>query len=83
LISQGWKLKQSFSDKISTDEVRTITTQLDDLNCYGYKLLGAGGGGFIFAIFDDINEKKLESLNNWRTFRPALDHAGARIVSVN
>jgi len=53
------------------------------LNCYGYKLLGAGGGGFIFAIFDDINEKKLESLNNWRTFRPALDHAGARIVSVN
>jgi hypothetical protein len=25
----------------------------------------------------------LKSLNNWRTFRPALDHAGARIVSVN
>ena len=83
LISQGWKLKQSFSDKISTDEVRAITAQLDNLNCYGYKLLGAGGGGFIFAIFDDINEKKLEILNNWRTFRPALDHAGARIVSVN
>lgn len=83
LISQGWKLKQSFSDKISTDEVRAISAQLDNLNCYGYKLLGAGGGGFIFAIFDKINEKKLESLNNWQTFRPALDHAGARIVSVN
>lgn len=83
LISQGWKLKQSFSDKISTAEVRAITKRLDDLNCYGYKLLGAGGGGFIFALFDDINEKKLESLNNWRTFRPALDYAGARIVSVN
>jgi D-glycero-alpha-D-manno-heptose-7-phosphate kinase len=83
LISQGWKLKQSFSTKISTDEVRAITIQLDNLNCYGYKLLGAGGGGFIFAIFDKINEKNLESLNNWPTFRPALDHAGARIVSVN
>jgi D-glycero-alpha-D-manno-heptose-7-phosphate kinase len=83
LISQGWKLKQSFSDKISTDEVRAITAQLDDLNCYGYKLLGAGGGGFIFAIFDEINEKKFESLNKWRTLRPSLDHAGARIVSVN
>ena len=83
LISQGWKLKQSFSDKISTVEVRAITARLDDLNCYGYKLLGAGGGGFIFAIFDEINEKNLEGLNNWRTLRPALDHAGARIVSVN
>lgn len=83
LISQGWKLKQSFSDKISTDEVRAVTAQLDDLNCYGYKLLGAGGGGFIFAIFDDTDDKKLDSLNNWRIFKPALDHAGARIVSVN
>ena len=83
LISQGWKLKQSFSDKISTDEVRAITARLDDLNCYGYKLLGAGGGGFIFAIFGEISKKNLEGLNNWRTFRPALDHAGARIVSVN
>jgi len=83
LISQGWKLKQSFSDKISTDEVRAITVQLDNLNCYGYKLLGAGGGGFIFAIFGKINENKLEVMNNWRTFKPALDHAGMRIVSVN
>ena len=83
LIYQGWKLKQSFSDKILTDEVRAITARLDDLNCYGYKLLGAGGGGFIFAIFDEISEKNLEGLKNWRTFRPTLDHTGARIVSVN
>ena len=83
IISQGWKLKQSFSEKISTDEVRAISGQLDKLNCLGYKLLGAGGGGFIFAIFDQIDEGKIKSLEKWRTFRPALDHAGARIVSVN
>jgi D-glycero-alpha-D-manno-heptose-7-phosphate kinase len=83
LITQGWKLKQSFSDKILTDEVRAISGQLDELNCLGYKLLGAGGGGFIFAIFDQIDEGKIQSLEKWRTFRPALDHAGARIVSVN
>ena len=82
-ISKGWDLKQSFSDKISNDEVRSISAQLDEMNCYGYKLLGAGGGGFIFAIFDEINEKVMKRLRDWRTFRPALDHAGARIVSVN
>jgi len=83
LISQGWRLKKSFSDKISTDEVRAITVQLDNMNCYGYKLLGAGGGGFIFAIFDEINKSNLAILDNWRTFIPALDHTGARIVSAN
>jgi D-glycero-alpha-D-manno-heptose-7-phosphate kinase len=82
-ISKGWEIKQSFSDKISNDEVRAIASQLDDLNCYGYKLLGAGGGGFIFAIFNEINQKVENNLLNWRTFRPTLDHAGARIVSVN
>ena len=82
-ISKGWALKQSFSDKISNDEVRAISAQLDELSCYGYKLLGAGGGGFIFAIFEEINKKVMNNLLNWRTFRPTLDHAGARIVSVN
>ena len=83
LISRGWTLKQSFSEKIVTEEVRAITAELDNINCLGYKLLGAGGGGFIFAVFDQLDERKVESLKNWQTFRPALDHAGSRIVSVN
>ncbi len=83
LISEGWTLKQSFSEKISTEEVQAITGKLDELNCHGYKLLGAGGGGFIYAIFDEVNEEKIKSLNSWRTFRPGLDYTGARIVSVN
>jgi D-glycero-alpha-D-manno-heptose-7-phosphate kinase len=83
LISNGWNLKQSFSRKISTDEVKAITSQLDELNCLGYKLLGAGGGGFIFAIFEDVKNTKLSKLGNWQTFKPSLDHAGARIISVN
>ncbi len=83
MISKGWELKQSLSDKISNDEVQAISSQLDNLGCYGYKLLGAGGGGFIFAIFEEINEYVMNNLLNWRTFRPTLDHAGARIVSVN
>lgn len=83
LISKGWILKQSFSGKIATDEVRAITSKLDQLDCLGYKLLGAGGGGFIFAIFEEMDANKLSKLNDWRILKPSLDHAGARIISVN
>jgi len=82
LISQGWALKKSFSTKISTPEVQIITSKLDDMNCYGYKLLGAGGGGFIFSLMEDLLISTIENLDGWRTFRPELDQLGARIVSL-
>ena len=82
LISAGWGIKQSFSRKISTAEVKAITTQLEKMSCYGYKLLGAGGGGFIFALMEELEKSTLKSLESWRTFRPELDHLGARIVSL-
>lgn len=82
LISQGWELKQSLSKKISTPEVQAITEKLETMDCYGYKLLGAGGGGFIFALMEELGISTMKSLDNWRTFRPELDHLGARIVSL-
>jgi len=81
LIQQGWMLKKTFSSKIETPEVLSISSMLDELNCYGYKLLGAGGGGFIFALMEDPN--KLLGLSKWRTFQPRLNQTGARVISVN
>ena len=82
LISQGWTLKKSLSTKISTPEAQKIISKLDDMNCYGYKLLGAGGGGFIFSLMEDLLISTIENLDGWRTFRPELDQLGARIVSL-
>jgi D-glycero-alpha-D-manno-heptose-7-phosphate kinase len=83
LIKKGWNLKQSFSKKIATDEVRAITGKLDSLGCMGYKLLGAGGGGFILGVFGSKYEEIQTLLKDWHTFKPSLDSQGARIVSVN
>jgi len=82
LISQGWTLKKSLSTKIATPEVQEITSKLDEINCYGYKLLGAGGGGFIFSLMEESDISTVEDLEGWRTFRPELDQLGARIVSL-
>jgi D-glycero-alpha-D-manno-heptose-7-phosphate kinase len=83
LIKKGWNLKQSFSTKIATDEVTTITDTLDSLGCVGYKLLGAGGGGFVLGVFGSEYKEIQTQLKDWHTFKPSLDSQGARIVSVN
>jgi D-glycero-alpha-D-manno-heptose-7-phosphate kinase len=83
LIKKGWSLKQSFSTKIATDEVMTITSKLDSLGSVGYKLLGAGGGGFVFGVFGSKFKEIQTELKEWHTFKPCLDSQGARIVSVN
>jgi len=81
-ILRGWELKQTFSSKIVTSEVNEIASKLSTMDCYGFKLLGAGGGGFMFALIENVNKINLEKLSGWRVFQPKLDHIGARIVSV-
>lgn len=83
LIKKGWALKQSLSEKIMTDEVKIITDRLDILGSVGYKLLGAGGGGFIFSVFGNKDTEIQSKLKNWHTFKPSLDFKGTRVVSVN
>ena len=82
MISQGWEIKQTLSPKIVTPEIQAIASRLEEMGCYGYKLLGAGGGGFMFALIEDPQKAILGSLGGWSTFRPKLDHIGARIVSL-
>jgi galactokinase/mevalonate kinase-like predicted kinase len=52
------------------------------MGCLGYKLLGAGGGGFVLGVFGSIDNEIQSKLKSWHTFRPSLDAKGARIVSV-
>ena len=83
LIKSGWNLKKELSKKISNQEIQAILTELENENCSGYKLLGAGGGGFVFALVNNVNALTSIELKNWSTIRPKLDQSGARIVSVS
>ena len=83
LIRRGWNLKKSLSEKISTPEFQEIALELENLNCLGFKLLGAGGGGFVFALFQDEIGVNIRGLKKWPTFIPKLDHGGSRIISVS
>ncbi len=83
VIYEGWKIKQTLSKQITTNDVFKITDELDKIGCTSYKLLGAGGGGFILAAFDFKHYTELLRNLDWKTFPLAIDHQGARIVSIN
>jgi D-glycero-alpha-D-manno-heptose-7-phosphate kinase len=81
LITSGWELKQTFSSLIMTYETQDIINEILKNNCVGFKLLGAGAGGFVYALFDQDDKKINKFSPKWRTFQPELDTLGARVVS--
>ena len=52
LIRKTWTQNQAMDSGTNPDSVRAITNMVDDL-CLGYKLPGAGGGGYLYMVAKD------------------------------
>jgi galactokinase/mevalonate kinase-like predicted kinase len=52
LISKTWQQNQRIDSGTNPDSVCRITDLIDDL-CLGYKLPGAGGGGYLYMVAKD------------------------------
>ncbi|MBR1688043.1 MAG: bifunctional fucokinase/L-fucose-1-P-guanylyltransferase [Prevotella sp.] len=52
LIRRTWEQKQALDSGTNPAAIRAITDVVDDL-CLGYKLPGAGGGGFLYMVAKD------------------------------
>lgn len=52
LVRKTWQQNQLLDSGTNPDAVRRITDLIDDL-CLGYKLPGAGGGGYLYMIAKD------------------------------
>ena len=51
-IRRTWDQNQSIDGGTNPDAVRMLTDMVDDL-CLGYKLPGAGGGGYLYMVAKD------------------------------
>ena len=52
LIRKTWQQNQQLDSGTNPDSVKAITSLVDDL-CLGYKLPGAGGGGYLYMVAKD------------------------------
>ena len=52
LVGISWKQNQALDSGTNPPEVQTVIDRIADL-CYGYKLPGAGGGGYLYMAAKD------------------------------
>lgn len=52
LVGKTWQQNQLLDSGTNPEAVAALTRRIDDL-CYGYKLPGAGGGGYLYMVAKD------------------------------
>ncbi len=52
LLRENWQQNQALDCGTNPDAVKALTQQIDDY-CLGYKLPGAGGGGYLYMVAKD------------------------------
>ena len=73
----SWRLKKTLSKKISNPKINNII-KLFETKHFGFKLLGAGGGGFIFVV--GKNNKKIIKNNKLITLKVKPENKGSEII---
>ena len=56
-IGKVWELNKTLDPGTSNEKIEAILSRIGDL-IYGAKLLGAGGGGFLFMVTKGIGEAR-------------------------
>ena len=72
LVRKTWQQNQALDSGTNPAGVQAITRQIDDL-CLGYKLPGAGGGGYLYMIAKD--EEAAARIKNILNGNPLNDKA--------
>ena len=81
LVETGWELKKSLSPLIVTPEIELLFDELRKFKTFGSKLLGAGAGGFVYTLHENLAHDMQNILARWRAFSPEIDNEGAKILS--
>lgn len=71
LLRRSWELNCRLDSGTAPQQVEALCSRIDDL-CLGYKLLGAGGGGFMYMVAKDPEAVlRLRSMLNANPLTPS------------
>ena len=81
LLHEGWQLKRSLTDKISTTDIDSLYETAIKAGATGGKLLGAGGGGFmLFFVKPELQLKVSKALNGFLSVPFRFESRGSQII---
>jgi D-glycero-alpha-D-manno-heptose-7-phosphate kinase len=78
-LNKAWEFKKNLSSSIINEDIEDMINNMFANGAKAIKLLGAGGGGFILAIVDDVKSFK-SRLSDYLVFNIKLDFQGSSIV---
>lgn len=79
-ISEAWKLKRFFANGISNSKLDLMYEAGIKAGAFGGKLLGAGGGGFLFFIAPPEKHAKIVEKTGLRPVEIKIEKEGSRII---
>lgn len=83
LLDAGWRIKREFASGISTDQIDERYQRALSAGALGGKILGAGGGGFLYLLVPPERQDAVRSaLSDMVDVPINYDSRGARILSV-
>lgn len=81
LLDEGWRLKRSLTDKISTAQIDDMYEAACRAGAIGGKLLGAGGGGFLLLFVRPGEQDRVQDVLDGLLHVPfRFDTGGSRII---
>ena len=81
LLHEGWQLKRSLTNKISTPYIDYLYEAALHAGATGGKILGAGGGGFVlFFVKPELQPKLRESLYGLLQVPFRFENLGSQII---
>lgn len=83
LLHQGWMTKKQFHDWISNSLIDQMYAKALAAGATGGKLLGAGGGGFLFLIAPPATQESVRnSLSNFREIKIQPSSNGSEVLYI-
>jgi D-glycero-alpha-D-manno-heptose-7-phosphate kinase len=84
LLDDGWRLKRSLGFGITNGLIDDWYEAAKKAGAIGGKLLGAGGGGFLYFIAPpERHERIVAALGNPKTLPVSFDSQGSRVVFIS
>lgn len=82
LLDQSWELKRSLDKSVSNTRINDIYKYSKNLGAYGGKILGAGGGGFLYILLPKSKKKEIKKkLKKFTIIDIKLSFNGSEIIS--
>ena len=83
ILKKNWEYKKKLNKFILNKKILKIEKKLNFKGIYGYKLLGAGGGGYFCTISNESSKKELKKKFKGNYFDVKFDFKGARKIKLN